>query len=60
MSVNLIRLKNAYRKVAELLQADPVYVPIFIRLEQEIAALEDTNNALARARAIAQLYKATA
>lgn len=60
MPINLTRLKDARLKVAELLLADPIYLPVFIRLEQEIAALEASNDAVARARDIVQLHKATA
>ncbi|WP_287012202.1 hypothetical protein [Actibacterium sp.] len=49
---NLDRLKAALAKVAKLVVSDPVYVPVFTRLEAEIAKLE-TNDVLARARALA-------
>lgn len=60
MSVTIARLKDARRKVAELLVADRIYAPLFLRLAQEIAALETENDAVARARAILKLHKATA
>ncbi len=49
----LRRLYAARAKVARAVVADPVYAPIFERLEREIAAREATD-ILARARAIVQ------
>lgn len=51
--MDLDRLKTALAKVAKLVVADPVYLPIFTRLEAEIAKAE-ANDPLARARALAQ------
>ena len=49
----LDRLRKALHTVAELLVHDPIYAPIFIRLEEEIAIEEakQQNDVLARARA---------
>ena len=52
MSSELERLRAAHAKVAKLVIVDPVYVPIFERLEAELAALEAKGDAVARARAI--------
>lgn len=49
----LRRLYAARAKVARLVVFDPVYAPVFERLEREIAARENTD-VLARARAIVQ------
>jgi len=51
---DLERLRSALETVAELVVADPVYAPIFARLEAEIALEESAlcNSILSRARAI--------
>lgn len=54
------RLRAAYSKVTVLVMHDPVYVPIFLRLEEEIAASEITGDAICRARKIAARQKAIA
>ncbi|OWY04709.1 hypothetical protein B6V75_00715 [Thioclava sp. F1Mire-8] len=53
---NLERLKVARAKVARMVVADPVYAPIFERIESDIAELEAiaANDVLARARALVQ------
>lgn len=56
---HLDRLKNARLKLAELVLMDRVYLPIFERIENDIAALEAEDSALDRARALLT-YKATA
>ena len=52
---DLERLRDALEVVAELVVADPVYAPIFSRLEAEIAQEEAflANDVVARARAVA-------
>ncbi|WP_417268541.1 hypothetical protein [Celeribacter baekdonensis] len=52
---DLERLRAALGTVAKLVVADPVYVPIFTRLEAEIAQEEAlvANDIVARARAVA-------
>lgn len=52
----LDRLRSALGAVAELVTQNPVYAPIFLRLEEEIAIEEarQQNDVLARARAIAR------
>lgn len=51
---DLLRLHRARDKVARLVVADPVYAPIFQRLESEIAEAEAAEDIVARARAVAQ------
>jgi len=51
---DLLRLHRARDKVARLVVADPVYAPIFARLEAEIAEAEAAGDIVARARAVAQ------
>jgi hypothetical protein len=50
----------ARRTIAALVLADPVYLPIFERVEREIAALEYQGDIISRARAITARYKAVA
>ena len=56
--VEIKRLQAAYAKVAVLFIHDQVYLPIFLRVEAEIAAAQSTGNAISRARAIAALHSA--
>lgn len=58
MTVDLKSLQSAYAKVAVLVLHDPVYLPIFERIEREIAALEVKGDAISRARAVAARHKA--
>jgi hypothetical protein len=60
-SATLDRLRKAHAKVARLVVADPVYVPVFTRLEAEIAEAEAAlkDDVIARARAVAR-QRATA
>ena len=53
---DLERLRRAHAKVARLVVVDSVYVPIFLRLEAEIADAESmlSGDILARARAVAR------
>lgn len=51
---DLLRLHRARDKVAKLVVADTVYVPIFQQLEAMIAEAEAADNIVARARAVAQ------
>lgn len=53
---HLERLRRAHAKVAGLVVADPVYAPIFLRLEADIADAEAmmSEDVIARARAIAR------
>lgn len=54
-NTDLERLRAALDTVAKLVVADPVYAPIFSRLEAEIAQEEAflVNDVVARARAVA-------
>lgn len=58
---DLERLRVALGVVAELVVADPVYAPIFTRLEAEIELEEAllAQDVIGRARAIAQSQSAT-
>lgn len=47
------RLERALRTVAVLVAEDPVYLPIFARLEEELCTARDEADAIARARALA-------
>jgi hypothetical protein len=53
-ATKLDRLRNALTVIADLILRDATYVPIFIRLEEEIALEEakSQSDALARARAM--------
>lgn len=53
-------LQEMHRIVAELVIADPVYIPIFERIEREIAAMEKRDDAISRARAIVANQRASA
>lgn len=60
MCVDLEKLKAAYSKAAALVIEDPVYLPVFERIEREITLFEKQEDAIQRARAIAERYKAVA
>lgn len=60
MSTDLKILEAACEKVAALVIEDPVYLPVFERIEREIALFEKRDDAVSRARAIAERYKAVA
>lgn len=47
------RLQASLSKVATLVVDDPVYIPVFERLENELEALAKQNDTLTRARMIA-------
>ena len=52
-SPDLQRLNNALAKVVELVIDNPIYLPIFDRIELELASLDAQTSAVSRARAIA-------
>ena len=56
-NTELKSLQSAHRKIAVLVLHDPAYLPIFERIEKEIALLDDQSNAISRARAVAALYR---
>lgn len=60
-TTELSRLRAALKVVAELVVADPVYAPIFTRLEAEIELEEAllAQDVIGRARAIVQAQSAT-
>ena len=60
MLVDLNTLNAAYQKVATLVVEDPAYLPVFKRIEHEIAVFQEQDDAISRARAIAERYKAVA
>lgn len=53
-------LQSAHRKLAVLVLHDPAYLPIFVRIEKEIALLTDQRDAISRARAVAALHRQVA
>ncbi|MDD9730441.1 hypothetical protein PVW46_11025 [Mameliella sp. AT18] len=55
----LDRLRSAHQSVAELVLIDPVYLPIFERLEAELLAAQSSESAIERARAVAARQRAT-
>lgn len=58
MSPDLTSLQSAYLKLATLVLHDEVYLPVFERIECEIAVLQQKDDVIARARAVAALHKA--
>lgn len=60
MNTDLTSLQLAYRKVASLVLSDPVYLPVFERIEREIAALKAEGDVIGRARAVAARHNAVA
>jgi hypothetical protein len=60
MSNELETLQAAYLKVAALVIEDSAYLPVFERIEHEIAILKVEDDTIRRARAVAASYKAVA
>lgn len=60
MNVDLKTLQAAYSKVAALVIEDQAYLPIFDRIEREIALFEEQENVIERAKAVAARYRAVA
>ncbi|MEP2531189.1 hypothetical protein [Shimia sp.] len=54
MHVNLDTLQAAYSKAALLVIEDPVYLPVFERIEREIALFKNQGDTIQRAKAIAR------
>jgi hypothetical protein len=52
-NTTLAEIKEAHHKAAQLVMIDHVYLPIFDRLEREIADHEKASNLFDRAKAIA-------
>lgn len=57
--VTLDDLHRMHRMAAALVIADPVYLPVFERIEHELAVFEAKGDAVSRARAIAARHGAT-
>lgn len=51
--VTLDDLQDMHQKAAQLVLADPVYLPIFERIERELVTFNTQQDAISRARAIA-------
>lgn len=58
--VTLSELQNMHRMAAALVVADPVYLPVFERIEHELAVYQSKGDAISHARAIAALHRAVA
>ena len=58
--VTLSDLQKMHRIAAELVMADQVYLPIFLRVEEELRAYEAKDDAISRARAIAMNHRQAA
>lgn len=57
--VTLSELQQMHRMAAALVVSDPVYLPIFARIESELEIWQTQDDAISRARAIAARYNAT-
>ncbi len=53
------RLRAAQQSLALLVLIDPVYLPIFERIEAELRSADSSANAIERARAVAARYRTT-
>lgn len=53
-------LQKMHLMVAALVSEDPVYLPIFLRIEQELLLLDTRTSAIERARIVAERHKAAA
>lgn len=52
-TIDVARIERALALVATLTSHDPIYLPIFLRLELELEAAMASRSALARARSLA-------
>lgn len=59
-NVTLSELQNMHRMAAAMVIADPVYLPLFERVEEELQRHNATNDSIARAHATSARYKAIA
>lgn len=60
MTHDLETLRYTERRLAALVVANAVYVPLFARVQKEIEIISNTQDTLAKAKAIADSYKAVA
>lgn len=60
MRVDLKSLQAAYLKVAALVVQDRAYLPIFERIDHEIATFEKQDDLIQKAKAVVARYKAIA
>ena len=58
--VTLSDLQKMHRMAAALVVSDPIYLPVFERIEHELVAFEAKGDAVNRARAIAARHRAAA
>lgn len=58
--VSLSDLHHMHRMAAALVVADPVYLPLFERVESELAAFEAKGDAISRARTVAARQRVAA
>ena len=58
--VTLEELQKMHQMASVLVIADRTYLPIFLRIEQELAVLQADEDTISRARAVAALYSAAA
>lgn len=59
-SVTLSDLQKMHLMAAALVLANPVYLPIFERIEYELSSYEAKGDAISRARAVAARQRAAA
>ncbi|QBX34261.1 hypothetical protein E4191_05680 [Paracoccus liaowanqingii] len=60
LPVTFETLQKMHRVAAALVVDDPIYLPIFERIEKELARMDDKKTTLERARAILASHKAAA
>ena len=58
--ISLSDLQKMHRMAAALVISDPIYLPVFERIEHELAAFDAQSDAISRARAIAARHRAAA
>lgn len=58
--VSLEDIQKMLVMAAALVGDDPAYLPIFLRIEQELALFDTQMNTIQRARAVAALHRAAA
>lgn len=53
-------IQKMHVMIAALVSKDPVYLPLFLRIEQELVLFDTQTSAIERARAVAALHRAAA
>ena len=57
MKFDLDTLRYTEHRLAVLVVVNPVYVPLFVRVQKEIESLTETQDVIAKAKATSERYR---